>query len=144
MDLGSAVLEQLVTARLLRDRAVHWGAHRERLRLQRDVLAAAVTERLPGWRFRLPRGGLSLWCELPEHDRAGALDLAAEAERRDVAVSPGPAFSLDGGLDRFVRVPFSRPEDELHLAVDRLAEAWRAVTTAPAARAGRRSRVMVA
>ncbi|HEX3929188.1 MAG TPA: PLP-dependent aminotransferase family protein [Nocardioides sp.] len=144
MDLGSAVLEQLVAARLLRDRAGHWGAHRERLRRQRDVLAAAVTERLPGWRFRLPRGGLSLWCELPGHHRAGALDLAAEAEQRGVAVSPGPAFSLDGGLDTFVRVPFTRPEDELRLAVDRLADAWEAVTTAPAARAGRRSRVMVA
>lgn len=145
MDLGSPVLEQLVAARLLADRARHWEALRERLRRQRDALAAALAERLPSWRFRVPRGGLSLWCELPDHDRAGAIDLVSEAERRDVAVSPGPAFSLDGGLDTFVRVPYTRPEDELRLAVDRLADAWAAVTSVSAApRARRRTRVMVA
>jgi DNA-binding transcriptional MocR family regulator len=145
MDLGSPVFEQLVAARLLAERESHWSARRERLRVQRDALAAAVWERLPDWRFRLPRGGLSLWCELPDHHHAGALDLSAEAELRDVAISAGPAFALDGGLDSFVRIPYTRPEDELRAAVDRIAGAWDAVTHGPAA-AGttRRTRVMVA
>jgi DNA-binding transcriptional MocR family regulator len=145
MDLGSPVFEQLVATRLLAERESHWSARRERLRVQRDALAAAVWERLPDWRFRLPRGGLSLWCELPDHDHAGALDLTAEAELRDVAISAGPAFALDGGLDSFVRIPYTRPEEELRTAVDRMAEAWDAVTRGPAA-AGttRRTRVMVA
>jgi DNA-binding transcriptional MocR family regulator len=143
MDLGSPVLEQLVAARLLADRELHWSAHRDRLRVQRDALAAALKERLPEWRFRLPSGGLSLWCELPEGARAGSLELTAEAEVRDVAVSAGPAFALDGGLDSFVRVPYSRPEDELRTAVDRLADAWDAVTNG-ATGAARSSRVMVA
>ena len=144
MDLGSPVLEQLVAARLLPDRETHWAARRERLRIQRDALAAALAQRLPDWRFRLPEGGLCLWCELPAHERAGALDLAAEAERRDVAVSAGPAFTTDGGLDSFVRVPYTRPEEDLRVAVDRLADAWDAVTSGRGRVAGAGPRVMVA
>jgi DNA-binding transcriptional MocR family regulator len=143
MDLGSPVFEQLVAARLLADREIIWAAQRARLRDQRDALAAALAQRLPDWTFRLPLGGLSLWVELPPHERAGALDLVAEAEDRDLAVSPGPAFALEGGLDTFVRIPYTRPEDDLRGAVDRIAEAWHAVTSGPTG-ATRRTRVMVA
>jgi hypothetical protein len=55
---------------------------------------------------------------------------------------------VDGGLDVFVRVPYSLPPDELRLAVERLAEAWSVVGaqgSRPAPRPGtRRTRVMVA
>ena len=145
LDLGSPVVEQLVAARLLTDPEGHWAAHRARLREQRDALAAAVTEQLPDWRFRLPTGGLSLWCELPTRGRrVGAVALAAEAEARGVVVSPGPVFAVDGGLDSFVRIPYSRPVGDLRDAMDRLAEAWGAVTTARGDRSSRPARVMVA
>src|SRR4051794_14652773 len=65
LDLGSPVFEQLVAARLLVRREELYAARRERLRTQRDALVAAMAERLPDWRFRVPTGGLSLWCELP-------------------------------------------------------------------------------
>src|SRR4051794_4878026 len=121
LDLGSPVFEQLVATRLLGRREALWAVHRERLRAQRDALAAAMGERLPDWRFRVPAGGLSLWCELPPDARdAGAMALVAEAERHGVAVSPGPVFAADGGLDRFVRIPYTRPGPELRNAVDRL------------------------
>jgi len=146
MDLGSPVFEQLVATRLLADREAIWAGRRERLRVQRDALTAALGETLPDWRFRVPDGGLSLWVELPPDETAGALDLVAEAEERDVAVSAGPAFSLDGGLDSFVRIPYTRPEDDLRVAVGRLAEAWTTVTSAApgGVAATRRTRVMVA
>ena len=145
LDLGSPVYEQLVTARLLGRRAEHWTTNRTRLQAQRDALAAAIGERLPGWRFRLPQGGLCLWCELPaDGRRGGALALAAEAERRGVVVSPGPVFGVDGGFDSFVRIPYTRPTDELRDAVDRLAEAWDDVRASRADRPERRTRVMVA
>jgi len=150
LDLGSPVLEQLVAARLLGRREELWVDQRARLREQRDALAAALRDVLPEWRFRLPRGGLTLWCELPVAGRAGrgAVALVTEAERLGVVVSPGPVFAVDGGLDSFVRIPYTRPSDELRLAVDRLAEAWAAVAeqehgSAPAPGA-RRTRVMVA
>jgi DNA-binding transcriptional MocR family regulator len=145
LDLGSPVFEQLVTTRLLDRREEHWAANRERLRSQRDVLARAITERLPGWRFRLPAGGLSLWCELPtDGRRGGAMAVAAEAERRGVVVSPGPVFGVEGGFDSFVRIPYTRPADELTRAVDGLAEAWDVVRRSSADRPERRTRVMVA
>ena len=145
LDLGSPVYEQLVTARLLDNREEHWTGHRTRLRSQRDALAAALSERVPEWRFRLPRGGLSLWCELPARGRrGGAVALAAEAERHGVVVSPGPVFGVDGGFDSFVRIPYTRPEGELREAVDRLADAWAAVGSGPVGRPEGRTRVMVA
>ncbi len=147
LDLGSPVLEQLVAARLLARREDLWPERRARLREQRDALADALREQLPGWRVRLPSGGLTLWCELPVPDRSrGAVALVAEGERRGVVVSPGPVFAVDGGLDSFVRIPYSRPSDELRIAVDRLAEAWAAVLDRGArpAPGERRTRVMVA
>ncbi len=150
LDLGSPVLEQLVAARLLARRDELWADQRGRLRDQRDALAAAIRTELPDWRFRLPRGGLALWCELPVTGTAsgGATALVMEAERRGVVVSPGSVFAVDGGLDSFVRVPFTRPADELRIAVSRLAEAWSSVSartsTAPSRGGTPRTRVMVA
>lgn len=144
MDLGSPVFEQLVTARLLADAETHWAGRRALLLSQRDALAAALAERLPGWRFRLPEGGLCLWVELPQHPHAGALDLVTEAEARDVAISAGPVFALGGGFDSFVRIPYTRPEDDLRVAVDRIAAAWDAVTSHRGSATHRRTRVMVA
>lgn len=126
-DLGAPVLEQLVLARLLGDREPILVEQRARLRLQRDRLAAAVTVHLPDWRFRLPGGGLALWCELP---RPGATSVVAEAERRGVILAPGPVFAAEGGLDRFVRIPWTLPGDQLEEAVVRLAAAWAVVGSA--------------
>lgn len=140
LDLGAPVMEQLVLTRLLAsDDVVE--RHRDRLREQRDALVAAVTEHLPEWRFVRPAGGLALWCELPV---ARGTAVAAEAERRGVVVAPGPAFAAEGGLDRFVRIPWSRPPAELEEACRRLAAAWDVVRDRAPGRAARRTRVMVA
>jgi DNA-binding transcriptional MocR family regulator len=124
IDLGASVLEQLVLTRLLADAASILAAHRERLRDQRQALAEAVTEQLPQWSFQLPTGGLALWCRLPS---ASAGALAAAAEALGVIVAPGPVFAVEGGLDRFVRIPWTRPAEELHEAVLRLSRAWATV-----------------
>ncbi|MGD9960879.1 PLP-dependent aminotransferase family protein [Nocardioides sp.] len=120
-DLGAPVFEQLVLARLLADPEPVLAEQRSRLRSQRDRLAAAVASHLPDWRFRLPAGGLALWCELPH---AAATAVVAEAERRGVILAPGPVFAAEGGLDRFVRIPWTLPGDQLEEAVVRLAAAW--------------------
>jgi len=120
-DLGAPVMEQLVLARLLDDADTVVAEHRRRLCEQRDRLAAALTEHLPEWRFRLPAGGLAMWCELPE---ALGTAVADEADRLGVIIAPGPAFAVEGGLDRFVRIPWTRPGDVLEEAVRRLARAW--------------------
>ncbi len=142
LDLGAPVLEQLVLARLLEQGDTVVEANRVRLREQRDALVAAVSTRLPEWRFHRPGGGLALWCELPEGSSGTAL--ATEAERHGVIVAPGPAFAPEGGLDRFVRIPWTRPPAELRDAVDRLALAWDTDRVRTARRPGARGRVMVA
>lgn len=139
LDLGVPVLEQLLLARLLDDPAQMLAVHRSRLREQRDRLAAAVTAKLPDWTFRLPSGGLALWCELP---LPLAMALAVEAEDRGVVVAPGPVFAVEGGLSRHVRLPWTRPSEELEEAVDRLADAWAAAQQAGSGRST--DRVMVA
>ena len=121
LDLGAPVLEQLVLTRLLRDPGPILAANRERLREQRDRLAAALHTHLPDWRFRLPAGGLALWCELPA---PVATSLVAEAEQRGVVIAPGSVFAVEGGLERFVRIPWTRPTEELEQAVLHLADAW--------------------
>ncbi|GGV21086.1 GntR family transcriptional regulator [Actinomadura cremea] len=130
-DMASPVLEQLIVRELLErveavraERAAH-------LRESRDVLAAALRERLPDWEFRLPEGGMSLWARL---GAPVATQLAETAERFGVRVVPGPVFAADGLLEDYVRLPFVLPPDVLRTAVDRLAAAYRRVEGAPAAR----------
>ena len=65
----------------------------------------------------MPAGGLSLWCELPGPGRGLGIALADEAERHGVIIAPGPVFAPEGGLDRFVRIPWTRRVDELERAV---------------------------
>ncbi|HWI43735.1 MAG TPA: PLP-dependent aminotransferase family protein [Nocardioides sp.] len=126
LDLGAPVLEQLVVARLLDDGYdAILASNRARLREQRDVLVAELREHLPEWRFRVPDGGMVLWCELPE---ARSTALVQEVDRLGLHLAPGPAFAPEGGLDRFLRVPYTVPPDRLREAVRRLATAWAAVS----------------
>jgi DNA-binding transcriptional MocR family regulator len=144
LDLGVPVMEQLALVRLLEDAEPTLQAHRGQLLGQRDALVTAVRAALADWTFRVPTGGLSLWCELPGPGRGLGLALADEAERHGVIVAPGPVFAPDGGLDRFVRIPYTRRVEELEQAVAGLAAAW-AVVSARQPTAGRTSgRVMVA
>lgn len=124
LDLGAPILEQLVLTELLTGPDSDAHQQRERLRAQRDVLAGALTDRLPDWRFRIPAGGLSLWCELP---RPVAAALAVECERRGLVITPGSVFAPEGGLASFVRLPYTRPEADLLTAVDVLHAAWTAL-----------------
>ena len=48
----------------------------------------------------------------------------AEAERLGVIAAAGRVFAVEGGLEHFVRIPWTRPGDQLELAVTRLAQAW--------------------
>ena len=65
-----------------------------------------------------------LWVELPA---AGATALSCELERQGVLLAPGPSFAPEGGLDRFVRIPYPVPAPQLEEAVRRIATAWAVV-----------------
>ncbi len=121
LDLGAPVLEQLVVARLLPRRAEILAERRAGLLERRTALTEAVAEHLPDWRFRVPAGGLSLWCELPTPVGAALVGLA---ERHGVLLMAGSRFSPDGGLDRFVRLPYTSEPEELTEGVRRIALAY--------------------
>ena len=73
---------------------------------------------------------MALWVQLPSPMSSA---LSAAASRLGLDLPSGPRFGVDGSLERFVRVPYTLPEDQLVEAVELLARAWRAVTgtTAP-------------
>ena len=78
-----------------------------------------------------PSGGLVTWVDLG--DGASSTRLAEAARRQGVRVSPGTRFTYRGTHDRFVRIPYTLPSEQLEDVVRRLARA------ADAAYAGRGS-----
>jgi DNA-binding transcriptional MocR family regulator len=121
LDLGAPLVEQLALTHLMDRRSEVLGHHRDRLRGSRQALTEALATSLPDWRYVMPRGGLALWCELPEPLSTA---LAASAERQGVMLAPGPSFTHDGSHERFVRLPYTRSAEELQVVVERLAVAW--------------------
>jgi DNA-binding transcriptional MocR family regulator len=138
-DLGAPVLEQLVLLELMRIAPGLTPERRDDLCASRDALVAALGARLPELRFRVPRGGLFLWCELPEGVDASGVAVAAEDE--GLLVAAGPRFAVVGGLERWVRLPYVLAPEVMTDAVDRLARAVETVRAGGSSgtRQGRRS-----
>ncbi|WP_027345335.1 MocR-like transcription factor YczR [Hamadaea tsunoensis] len=129
VDMASPVLDQLVAVRLLAYGPEIVARRRAEMTRRRDVLLAALADRLPEWRVVVPQGGLTLWAEL---DAPVSSALARAAEGLGVRLAPGPRFGVDGTLERFLRLPFTLPEAQLIDAVDRMAAARFDLDTAPA------------
>jgi DNA-binding transcriptional MocR family regulator len=128
LDLGAPVLEQLVLLELLGRREEILTERRASVARSRDVLVTALRDRLPEWEFRVPAGGLCLWTQLP---RPLSTAVTAAADRHGLVLAPGPQFAVEGGMERFLRIPFTSHAPELLIeAVDRLALAWQDTMTA--------------
>ena len=121
LDLGAPLLEQLALTALLERHHEVTAARREQVRTSRAALVAALADRLPDWRFTPPQGGLALWCELPAPLSSA---LTAAAERQHVLLASGASFAPEGGLERYLRLPYTRSPEDLTEAVARLAVAW--------------------
>jgi DNA-binding transcriptional MocR family regulator len=128
LDLGVPLLEQLVATELLRTGGDLLEHRRAQLRASRTAVLEALAENLPDWRVRPPGGGLNVWCELPV---ARSSALLPHAAARDVLLAAGPAFAPEGGLDRFLRIPYTQPAHVLRDAVARIAEAWAEAAAGP-------------
>ena len=143
LDLGAPLLEQLVATDLLGD------GGRPARAPSRASCAPPATPPWPrsrstcptgGW--RRPTGGLNLWCELPE-----AMSSALVAARRAATTyssRPVPSFAPEGGLDRFLRIPYTQPAHVLTEAIARLADAWRETLADPGQRRRARTTSLVA
>jgi DNA-binding transcriptional MocR family regulator len=130
IDMGTPVLEQFAAARLLAQYDELLPERREILRERRRLLLDLLDRHLPDWEPGGGAGGMSLWVRLPAPMSTA---LSAAASRMGLELPAGPRFGVDGTLERFVRVPYALPEDELSAAIELLARAWHSVTgsTAP-------------
>ena len=120
-DLGSPLLDQLLSVRLLERTDAVRAERVAMLRPRRHTLIRGLIAQLPDWRFTVPPGGLSLWVHLPS---GNAEEFAEQALEHRVAVVPGPSLSVDDGNRRALRLAYVEPEERLEEAVGRLAAAW--------------------
>jgi DNA-binding transcriptional MocR family regulator len=136
LDIGAPVIDQLVLLHLMRASPGITQERRRQLVESRDALAEALRTRCPQLRFVTPRGGLSLWVELPD---PVALQVTLAAEDEGLLFASGPRFAAAGGLDRWIRLPYVLPPAELAEAVERLVRALARVADGTAATRGRRA-----
>ena len=129
LDMGTPIVEQLAAATLLERADELLPERREILRARRALLLALLDEHLPDWRPDPSKGGMSLWVRLPAPMSTA---LSAAASRLGLEIPPGPRFGVDGTLERFIRVPYTLPDEQLTEAISLLARAWRSVTGAGA------------
>lgn len=126
-DLGTPEFEQAVAAAIF-PRFGEVAAQRSHLLRQgRDAATQAIREVLPSWRVPDAHGGVSLWIEL---DAPLSSALVMDVRSRGLLLSAGPRFSVEGGHDRHLRVPFTASPEELVRAAGILAESWGRVRAA--------------
>ncbi len=124
LDMAGPVLDQLTALELLTDWDAVLADRRALLLDRRAVLLATMPD---AWSVRRPRGGMVAWARLPA---PVATRLAGVAAAHGLAITPGPAFSVDGTFEAHVRLPFTLPPDDLRAAVTRLAELAAGLTDA--------------
>ena len=122
-QLSVGLLDQLAAVVLVRELDAVLAERREALRSQRGALLSALADRLPDWQALRPAGGLSLWCTLPPGLSSAAV--TAAAAQHGVLLAEGRAFGTGHAFDDHLRLPFTRPADELRAAVDVLADLGR-------------------
>ncbi|GAA4547833.1 PLP-dependent aminotransferase family protein [Pseudonocardia xishanensis] len=128
VDLGGAVLDQLVTARLVDDVEAVVAERQADLRAARADLLAGLARSFPQWHPNRPTGGLSLWVDLGEP--VSSL-LTGAARRHGVLLAAGPRFGLDGAFERYIRLPFTLRPDRMATALERLTAAWQGLHHQP-------------
>ncbi|WP_439592572.1 PLP-dependent aminotransferase family protein [Microbacterium sp.] len=120
-DLGTPEFEQAVAATLFARYPEIVAQRSHLLREGRDVVVAHLAAAFPEWTVPHTDGGVSLWIEL---DAALSSSLVMDVRSRGVLLSAGPRFSVEGGHDRHLRVPFTSPPDDLARSIVLLRESW--------------------
>jgi DNA-binding transcriptional MocR family regulator len=120
-DLGTSLVGQALCAELLPLREQVRAERRDQLQVRYATLADALARSLPSWTWTEPRGGSSLWIELPYGDSASFVQ---DAAREGVTLAAGAAFSSTERHARRLRLPFVLDPDVLRIGVERLARVW--------------------
>jgi DNA-binding transcriptional MocR family regulator len=120
-DLGSGLLDQAAVLSALPRYEAIVAARRAQAAERYAAMAAALAETFPDWRHEPPRGGWSLWAELP---RPVADELAVCARRHGVAIATGSGAAPDDLFPSHVRLCFPGEPSVIREGVRRLAGAW--------------------
>jgi DNA-binding transcriptional MocR family regulator len=139
-DLGTSLVSQAIAVHLLASLADVRELRCRELGGRLAHLEELLRRLLPGWTWRRPGGGLSLWARLPGGSSA---ELAQVATRHGVLIAPGEVMSPTGGCGEFVRLPVDHAVQTLDEGITRLAAAWRAYQAALVTRDARRVDVIV-
>jgi DNA-binding transcriptional MocR family regulator len=128
LDLGTPIFEQLILLELLPEYDRILVDRRDYLRAGRDHLAARLAAKLPQWSVPHVEGGLTVWANV---GAPVSSQLALASRNHGLVIAAGPRFGIDGVFERFIRIPFSHPEDLIDRCVDALAAAWADVARTP-------------
>lgn len=129
-DLGTPILEQLILVEVLGDLDRIIEDRRDYLRASRDHLATRLAETLPEWRMPHVAGGIAAWVNIGVPISS---QLVLAARNQGLVIAAGSRFGVEGLFERFIRIPFTYPPDEIDRGVDALAAAWHSVTRTPIA-----------
>jgi DNA-binding transcriptional MocR family regulator len=122
-DLATSVPSQALAVAVLADFERIVGLRRSQLRERLALLTELLEARLPEWRPAHPRGGASLWVQIPG---AQAEPFSELALRFGVSILPGPLLSPTRTFSDHVRLQLLQPLADLEEGVARLARAWSA------------------
>jgi DNA-binding transcriptional MocR family regulator len=118
---GTSVVTQIVVNQLLRNHELVEHHRRQEMADRLELAVGLLGEELPDWSWQYPRGGRSLWLQMPRGDAA---ELARVALGHGVAVLPGSLFSAEGAHRDRVRIFFVQPQELLVSGLRRLGRAW--------------------
>ncbi|KQU47151.1 aspartate aminotransferase [Rhodococcus sp. Leaf278] len=118
-QLSASIFDQLAAVELMGKYDEVRRVRADTSRIARDHTVALMRDRLLDWQFRVPDGGLALWCSLPDGIRSSAL--VAEAHSHGLLLAPGLRFGTGYAFDDHQRIPFTRSLPEISSAVDILA-----------------------
>jgi 2-aminoadipate transaminase len=123
-DAGSGALEQMVLAEYcMPNFDDHVPMLRRGLRAKLDTMMEALNEHFgTAAEFDEPKGGIFIWVKLP--DNVDTLKLAQSALKADVAINPGPQWSVNNTHSKSrMRLCFASPShEEIRKGVAVLAE----------------------
>ncbi|RKP53917.1 PLP-dependent aminotransferase family protein [Cohnella endophytica] len=124
MDFGLSIIPQQVAGQFIGSH--YFEPHLDRLRMElrfkRDLLIEALEKELPGQiHYKVPDGGLHLWCKL--FKKMNDSKLLEESIKRGVVFVPGSVYGSDSD---FVRFTFARPKTEdIGRGISLFSEAYR-------------------
>ncbi len=133
-DLSGSIVSQAVATHVLARAKELTTLRRRQVRTRLALAERLLSRHLPTWRWRRPRGGLSLWVRLPAGD---ATAFAAVALQQGVAIVPGSVHSASERWPDYVRLPFASEPRAMDEGMRRLGEAW--AEYAPASEARRKA-----